>query len=113
MSKEDRCDKSPSHRGMLTKFSAIVIGDRMHRSLVRLKASGNRRPDYGSRLVRNALEHRILRTAFHQGYERSSMAIPNDRIAFPVTNLLAGAHDGLTFVNGDLIRHMPAATVVS
>ena len=42
MSKVDRRVKSQSHPGMLTKFSAIVIRDRMHRSLVRPKASGNR-----------------------------------------------------------------------
>ena len=111
MSKIDRCIKSPNHLGMFTTFSAIVIRNRMHRSLVRPKASGNRRPDFGSRLVRNVWEHRILRAAFHQGHESSSMAIPKDRIAFPVTNSLAGGHDGRTFVNGDLIRHMPAATV--
>ena len=35
MSKVDRRVKRLSHPGMLTKFSAIVIRDRRHRSLVR------------------------------------------------------------------------------
>lgn len=111
MSKVDRGVKSPSHLGVLTKFSAIVIRDRMHRSLVWPKALGHRRPDRGSGLVRNALEHRILRAAFDQGHESSSMAMPDHGITLPVTNSLAIGHYRRTLVNGDLVRHLPAATV--
>lgn len=93
MSKVDRGVKSPSHLGVLTKFSAIVLRDRMHRSLVRPKALVHRRQDRGSGLVRNALGHRILRAAFDQGHESSSMAMPDHGIALPVTNSLASGHE--------------------
>ena len=65
MRKIDGGIKILRHPRMITKFPAIVIGDGVDGRLVWPKAAAHGRSDGSGRLVRNALEHRILRAAFH------------------------------------------------
>ena len=65
MRKIDRGVKILRHPRMITKFPAIVIRDGVDGCLVWPKAAAHGRSDCSGRLVRKALEHRILRAAFH------------------------------------------------
>ena len=57
-----------SHPSMITKFPAIVIGNRLHASLVWPESTSDRRADRNGGLLWHPLQHRILGVVFHQGH---------------------------------------------